>query len=106
MPRWIWFAPLSLLVLVLGLWAFRLGWIAATITETDVIETYTSRYLEAGGPLARPTDCSAQPGAQAAIWILVSCVNAAGVRVDFPVDRLGRLLDVAPHRAVLGAPQT
>ena len=85
MPGWLWFAPLGALVVALGAWAFRLGWIAATITETDVI---------------------AQPGGSAPVWILVSCMHRDGRRFDYPVDRMGRLLDVSGRPDALGVPET
>ena len=45
MPRWIWFTPLGVLVAAIAVWGFRLGWIAATISETDVIEVWTEQYV-------------------------------------------------------------
>ncbi|GFE51289.1 hypothetical protein So717_30420 [Roseobacter cerasinus] len=105
MPRWIWFAPLTLLILAGAVWAFRWGWIAATITETDVINIYTQRYLSEGGATARLTDCTAVPGQQSGVWIVVRCVGAEA-RFDYPVDRFGRLRAVpAPQRAT-DAPET
>lgn len=92
MPRWLWFAPLVVLTVLGGLWAFRLGWIVATITETDVIDAYAARYLETAGPDARATDCVARPGLQRGVWLIVSC-SGPGRRVDYPVDRFGRLAE-------------
>lgn len=99
MPRWIWFAPLGGLTLILALWAFRLGWIAATITETDVITTYAQKYVvdraeQSGGDNAAITDCIAYPGAQRGVWIVVSCVPNAredGQRYTYHVNRFGGL---------------
>lgn len=105
MPRWVWFVPFAALVLALAVWGFRLGWIRATLTETHVIETYTARYLEIGGDGARVTDCSAQPG-MPPVWIIVSCSGSDAGRFDFPVDRMGRLLKVAPDLQRLEAPET
>ena len=104
MPGWLWFAPLAVLVVALGLWAFRLGWIAATISETDVIERYAALYMQTQGDSARATDCVARPGVSPRVWIVVSCLTPQGVRVDYPVDRLGRLLDLAPEPTTM--PQT
>ena len=106
MPRWLWFVPFGALVAVFALVAFRLGWIASTITETDVIETYTARYVAAHGPDARVTDCSAQPSTRAEVWIIVTCISAQGVRVDYPVDRLGRLLEIEPALRRVDEPKT
>ena len=91
MPRWIWFTPLGVLVAAIAVWGFRLGWIAATISETDVIEVWTEQYVagQAGG---RHSDCSAQPGRQEPIWILITCIHKDGRRFDYPVDRIGRLV--------------
>lgn len=105
MPRWLWFAPLGALVVALGAWAFRLGWIAATITETDAIEAWTAHYLQAQ-PGGRATDCTAQPGRSAQVWLLVSCVHRDGRRFDYPVDRMGRLLDVSGSKDSHGLPET
>jgi hypothetical protein len=93
------------LVVALGAWAFRLGWIAATITETDVIDIWAAHYL-ASHPEARSTDCTAQPGRGAPVWILVSCMHRDGRRFDYPVDRMGRLLDVSGRPDALGVPET
>ena len=106
MPRWFWFAPLTALVLALAVWAFRLGWIAATVTETDVIEKWTLHYLETKSPTARASDCTGQPGTAPGVWILVSCVNGLGERHDFPVNRFGRLVEVTPEPSRPTAPET
>lgn len=105
MPRWVWFAPFGILVIVLALWGFRWGWVAATISETDVIESWTAHYL-AQTPGGRATDCTGQPGQQPNIWILVSCIHADGQRIDFPVDRFGRLRALAPQPQTGLAPET
>ncbi|MFK7879147.1 hypothetical protein [Roseobacter sp.] len=94
MPAWLWWAPLAVLVLALGIWAFRWGWIATMITETDVINTYAERYLQEAGNAARRTDCSAVPGDQNGVWIMIRCAPSAGGRYDYPVDRFGRLLEL------------
>lgn len=92
MPRWLWFAPLALLLTLSAVWAFRLGWIAATITETDVINAYTARYLQAQGGAARATDCVARPGRHPGVWIVVTCAGPQTTPVAYAVDRLGRLV--------------
>jgi hypothetical protein len=93
MPRWFWFMPFVLLTVASALYAFRLGWIAATITETDVINTYAVQYLRTAGPDAQATDCVARPGAQRGVWLVVSCGEAP--RYDYAVDRFGRLISPA-----------
>lgn len=106
MPRWVWFAPLAALAVAIGAWAFRWGWIAATLTETDVITTYSARYLEERGEGARLTDCTAQPGALEPVWILVTCVDQDQTRYDYPVDRFGRLLQIETQPTAMERPQT
>lgn len=94
MPPWLWWAPLAVLVSTLAVWVFRWGWIAATITETDVINTYAQRYLQEAGGAARLTDCVAVPGGHKDVWIMVRCAGVTGARYDYPVDKFGRLMDV------------
>jgi hypothetical protein len=78
MPRWLWWAPLGLLTLWAAVHFFRMGWIALRMTETDVINSFATRYLEsrhrdgtAAG--ARATDCVAYPGEDRGIWLVISC---------------------------------
>lgn len=100
MARWIWFLPLSLLALGAGIWGFKWGWIAATITETDVITTYAHQYLDEAGSGASITDCTARPGKQPEVWIIVRCQHKNGRVFVYPADRFGRLLEGvdAPHQ--------
>ncbi|WP_299736207.1 hypothetical protein [uncultured Roseobacter sp.] len=105
MPRWMWFLPLAVLATALAGWGFRWGWIAATITETDVITTYAQRYLDETGRNARLTDCAGVPGGQSGVWIVVRCIRD-GARYDYPVDRFGRLLDVPGNAERPAEPQT
>jgi len=99
MPHWIWFLPIGAVTLVLGLWGFRMGWIYATITETDVIETYAQHYLAARArdgtaDKASLTDCVAYPGEARGIWIIVSCGPAGRDprhAYEYHVNRLGGL---------------
>lgn len=105
MPRFLWFAPLGVFVALLGVWAFRQGWIAATISETDVIEAWTAHYM-AREPGARQGDCSAKPGHGTDVWILVTCVNSDGRRFFFPTDRLGRLVPTPAGAEEPEVPQT
>lgn len=106
MPRWVWFAPFAALAVAFGVWAFRLGWIAATVTETDVITAYSALYLEERGADARLTDCTAQPGTVSPVWILVTCVAQDQARYDYPVDRFGRLIQIEPAADSAQRPQT
>ena len=74
MPRWVWFVPLGLATLIGALLAFRYGWIAATITETDVINAFALRYVtEDGGNDAQISDCVGLAGQIEGAWITVRC---------------------------------
>jgi hypothetical protein len=107
-PRWAWFLPLALLVIAGALYAFRLGWIAANITETDAIQAYAARYVALAGPGARASDCLAIPGETRGVWITVLCAPETGPGWRFDVGRLGGLVrmtgpgDAGPS----GPPQT
>lgn len=90
--RLVWFAPLIVLTLLLALYGFRLGWIAANLTETDVIETQAAAYLTTAGPEAKRTDCVAFPSDQNGIWIIVRCgavLNASSKVYEYHVNRFG-----------------
>jgi len=88
MPRWLWWTPLAVLTLLAGLLLFRQGWIAAHMTETDVIDHFAARYVaEHGG---QKSDCVAVPGRSAQVWIEVHCGDVA----IYPVDRAGRLISL------------
>lgn len=89
MPRWVWWVPLGLATLVGALLAFRYGWIAATITETDVINAMANRYLtEDGGAEAQVGDCVGLPGQIDGAWITVQCGGFA-----YHVNRFGTLIE-------------
>lgn len=99
MPRWLWWLPLVVLTIIVGLFVFRLGWIRAHLTETDVINHFAARYVVETGGQATVTDCVALPGQQEGVWLVVRCAPPDGGAVQrFPVDRSGRLL--APAHAV------
>lgn len=106
MPRWLWWAPFALLTLAGAIYVFRLGLIAATITETDVISRYAQDYVAEAGAGAALTDCHARPGnEEPGIWIVVICAGPDGVR-SYHVNRFGGLEyrdRLAPRQAV---PQT
>jgi hypothetical protein len=90
MPRWGWFIPLGLVTLLGALVAFRYGWIAATITETDVINAMATRYLSVdGGPDAQLGDCVGLAGQINGAWITVQCGE-----FGYHVNRFGRLISV------------
>ncbi|WP_299791924.1 hypothetical protein [uncultured Marivita sp.] len=99
MPRWVWWVPLGLATLVGALLAFRYGWIAATITETDVINAMTHRYVTQDGSAdARVSDCVGLAGQVGGAWITVRCAD-----ILYHVNRFGSLISVG---AVSGRPST
>ena len=96
MPRWLWWAPLILLTAVAGLLVFRMGYVTAHLTETDIITHFAERYVAEGPEGAKMTDCVARPGTSEKVWLVVHCGGPAH-GVQYRVDRFGRLLrDVAP----------
>lgn len=96
MARWLFWAPVVVLTLLGALWAFRAGWIAVTLTETDVINAQVARYLQAV-PNGRPEDCHAEPMAGA--WLIVLCAPRDGPVWQVRVDRWGRVVP-APAEGV------
>ena len=71
--RWMWWAPLGLLLLVVALLGLRWGSVVAALTETDVINHYAARYVAEGPEGAQETDCVARPDARGDVWLIVSC---------------------------------
>ncbi|MEM1373812.1 MAG: hypothetical protein AAGF78_05450 [Pseudomonadota bacterium] len=76
-PRWLYFAPLFVLILIAGYTGLKLRLERDAVTETAVIEYYAAQYLEDHaaqiGPGAQLTDCVAVPGDKGRIWIEVRC---------------------------------
>ena len=96
MPRWLWWTPFGLLILGFALIGLRSGWMAARMTETDVINHYAADYVANGPAGAALSDCVAVPGAVAPIWIVIRCGQGEMMR-QYPVDRQGRLVVIAPN---------
>lgn len=88
MPRWLWWMPLTGLVLLGAVMAFRLGWIAVHLTETAAIEAYAERYQRAVGQTGVP-DCVAWPGS--GVWLVIRCGQGEAAR-EYHVNRFGGLL--------------
>jgi hypothetical protein len=105
MPRWLWFAPFAVLLVASGIWAFRLGWIAATLTETEVIAHYSAQYVATFGPAAQASDCVARPGAAKGVWIVVSCGTEATGHTEYHINRFGRQVRMAIPPAHPAAPE-
>ncbi|WP_136441427.1 hypothetical protein [Pacificoceanicola onchidii] len=93
MPKWLWFLPLGLIVLVGSLMAFRLGWIAANLDETQAIEAYAQRFVTREGKGLEPWNCFGEPGE--AVWLLVRCTGE-GRTWTYQVNRFGGLVGIIP----------
>lgn len=88
--RWLIWAPLCVMALGAGAYGLRLGYLAMTITETDVINHYAELYGEQTG--GKMTDCVAFPG-DAEIWLVVACGPlCAPTRREYHVNRVGWLV--------------
>ena len=86
------------LVAVIGL---RLGWVAATITETEVIGRYASAYVTEAGGGAELTDCHAEAGQTWWIKLRVVCVSPDGREWRYGAGLWGQLMYVeriTPHQ--------
>ncbi len=93
MPRWLWFLPLGLLVLFGALQAFRLGWIAANLTESETIAAYAARYANQEGAGVENWDCLARPGET--VWLVIRC-GTPGAFWEYRVNRFGGLVGLSP----------
>ena len=65
------------------------------VTETQIIETYASQYLEQAGQGAKLTDCRAVPGQSAATRMVVICGPEpfdAARHYEYHVGPLGGLI--------------
>ena len=94
LTRWLWWAPLAVLIAGAGLVGLRLGFFAQTVTETDVINTYAADYVERTAPQGRLTDCFARPATGVAgAWLIISCRAPQGGwdGYDYIANRLGGL---------------
>ncbi|MEP5154421.1 hypothetical protein [Planktotalea sp.] len=97
MPRWLLWTPLVVLTVAAGLFGFRMGWIAATITETDVIDRYAAHYLSQDSARSA-TACHAVPSTQKGVWLVVICGEKSCEATqnddysEYHANRLGRLV--------------
>ncbi|SLN42844.1 hypothetical protein ROJ8625_02107 [Roseivivax jejudonensis] len=74
----LWFAPVAGLVALAAVLGWRQGWIAANVTETEVIAAYAQRYLadraaDGTGAQARASECRAVPAREVGAWLVVIC---------------------------------
>ncbi|MFW2541722.1 hypothetical protein ACN2XU_03690 [Primorskyibacter sp. 2E107] len=93
MPRWLWFLPLGLIVLLGALQAFRLGWIAANMTQTAAIEAYAARFGVKEGAGLTGWNCVGTPGEDT--WLVVRC-GVPGREWKYRVNRFGGLTGIVP----------
>ncbi|WGW02546.1 hypothetical protein [Tropicibacter oceani] len=91
MPRWLWFLPVALVVLLGALMAFRLGWIAANLTESEAIAAYAARFAAQEGAGVENWDCLGRPGE--AVWLVIRCGTAARYW-EYQVNRFGGLVGI------------
>jgi len=78
MPRWLWWAPVALVTVYGAVFAFRSGWVAANLTETDVINRFAAQYLKDAGAGASVNQCAARPSTLSGVWLVVTCTAPAG----------------------------
>ena len=79
------------LVAVIGL---RLGWLAASLTETDVIERYAAAYLAEAGAGAALSNCHAETGQGHWVKLRVICRHPDGREWRFGAGLWGQLVYV------------
>lgn len=105
-PRWLWFLPLGIVVLILAANGVRLGTQRAALDETTVINHYAAQYLEDharldGAGTAKLTDCAAVPGQDPGVWLVVRCQPPGAENAwDYYIRRDGGLAFTGRDRAV------
>lgn len=83
---------LAALLAFVGAMGVLLGLRAAPPGETEIIEGVAAEFVaETGG--AR-TDCFARPSALPGVRLVVICAPEGGVARAYPVDRLGRAVQI------------
>ncbi len=91
MTRWMWWAPLIGLTALIAIYAFRLGWIAVHLTESDAITTYAAQYSQATGG-APATDCFAESAEVYGLWLVVRCIDGDSQSLhSYYLNRVGWL---------------
>ncbi|MEL6551686.1 MAG: hypothetical protein AAFQ54_15705 [Pseudomonadota bacterium] len=82
MPRWLYFAPVFVLILIVGYTGLKLRIERDAVTESAVIEYYAGEYITDHdtliGPGAAVTDCVGVPGEQGRVWVEVRCEPPGG----------------------------
>ncbi|MDJ0995482.1 MAG: hypothetical protein QNI90_18030 [Dinoroseobacter sp.] len=104
-PRWIWFLPLGIILLIVAANGVRLGMQRAALDEGAVIAFYANQYLQDHARLETPgqaalTDCIAVPGDDPGIWIVVRCQPSGQPdSFDYYIRRDGALAFTGRDRA-------
>lgn len=103
-PRWLYFAPLGVLVLIAGYTGLKLRIERDAVTESAVIEYYAGQYVTDHasqiGEEAAETDCVGLPGEVGRVWIEVRCTPPGGEPAFlYGVNRGGGLLYAARDTA-------
>lgn len=93
MPRNI-AVSLAVICVLAGLLALWVSLRHIPPSETEIITRIAQSYAaQTGGAL---TDCFARPSGLEQVRLVVFCQQADGVTFLYPVDDLGRLLDIDP----------
>ncbi len=92
-PRWLYWMPLAVVTICGALWLFRLGWIAAHVDESALLDHYARLYVAETGGGARRSDCVGRPGQDPAVRLVISCTGTDGTRRVYAIGRFGGLLE-------------
>ncbi len=103
-PRWLYWMPLAVVTVCGALWLFRLGWIAAHVDESALLDHYARLYVAETGAGARLSDCVGRPGQGDGVRLVISCTGHDGNRRVYAIGRFGALLEKIP--APPDAPKT
>lgn len=95
-PRWLYWMPLAVVTVCGALWLFRLGWIAAHVDESALLDHYARLYVAETGDGARLSDCVGRPGQDRAVRLVISCTGHDGNRRVYAIGHFGGLLENKP----------
>ena len=91
--RW---GPLAVVTLIGALFVFRLGWIAAHLDESALLEHYAGLYVAETGDGAKPSDCVGGLGTRRQVRLVIRCTTPQGALRVYMIGRFGRLLTLPP----------
>ncbi|MBM1814321.1 hypothetical protein [Pseudosulfitobacter pseudonitzschiae] len=95
-PRWLYWMPLAVVTVCGALWLFRLGWIAAHVDESALLDHYARLYVAETGEGARLSDCVGRPGQGDGVRLVISCTAPDGGKRVYAIGRFGGLLEQIP----------